>query len=132
MLVAQCVHRATTSGTRRAGRAAGGNRAATGIDTFVTNGFLRVSDKSARRARAAPKTNERRQPEGGGVVGPNVNLLAGDPVAALTGVAARALDLQAHLLAEGAGDESAHRVRLPVGGLLDFGHGRAALAAQHV
>ena len=62
----------------------------------------------------------------------NVNLLAGDLVTALPGAGLRALDGQPHPLADGAGDESAHRVRMPVGCLHDLGHGRAALAIEQV
>ena len=43
-----------------------------------------------------------------------------------------ALDREAHLLGEVAGDEAPDAVVLPVGGLGDLGHRRAVLAAQEV
>ena len=55
-----------------------------------------------------------------------------DAVDRLLGVVGGALDLDSHLLAHRAADESAHRMRLPVGGGHDLGHGRAGLAAQQV
>jgi hypothetical protein len=78
------------------------------------------------------QNEQRRQavkPGGAREAGSGVEL-RGNAVGALLGLGAEGLDLQPELLGEHAADESAHGVRLPAGGLHDFGERRALLAPQ--
>src|SRR6266481_2387428 len=62
--------------------------------------------------------------------GITTSILSGDHVDALAVPPLSRLDRAAHLLAQGAADESAHAVGLPTSGFHDLGQGRAALPFQ--
>ena len=78
--------------------------------------------------RGTPPQRRTRPAKRASGVDADVNVLTGDPVVALTVIVLRRFDVQAHLVGEHPGDETPHRVRLPIGCLHDLGYRKGEAA----